>query len=107
MSHLLLDTRDQYLSSSFCAPSTLSTTSSLLVCQPKISMLSWPGYTYVFASIRWIISDCSLTMAASCPKLQELGQRGGLKSVTSDCFTHIDPSSLMVDSIASMACPRC
>jgi hypothetical protein len=25
--------------------------------------------TYVFASIRWIISVCSLTMAASCPKL--------------------------------------
>ncbi len=28
-----------------------------------------PGWTYVLASMRWIISDCSLTMPASCPKL--------------------------------------
>lgn len=31
--------------------------------------LEKPGSTYVFASMRWIISDCSLTMAASWPKL--------------------------------------
>jgi hypothetical protein len=84
MSHLLPETRDQYLSSSFCAPSTLSTTSSL----PNVrSAPPQPMDTYVFASMRSIISDCSLTMVANCPK--------------------IDPSSLMVASMASMACPRC
>lgn len=69
ISHLLLDTRFQYLRSSRCAPSTLSTTSSVL------------------ASMRWIISLCSDTMVASCPKML--------------------PSSPIVFSIASIASPRC
>lgn len=67
-SQRLPDTLDQYFSSSRCAPCTLSTTSS------------------VFASIRWIISLCSDTMVASCPK--------------------IPPSSWIVRSIASIASPR-
>src|SRR6266498_5201535 len=47
-SHLFPLTLLQYFNNSRCAPCTLSTTSS------------------VFASIRCIISDCSLTMAANC-----------------------------------------
>ena len=47
--HLFPETRDQYFISSLCAPSTLSTTSSVL------------------ASILCICSPCSETIAASCP----------------------------------------
>jgi hypothetical protein len=50
-SHLLPCTRLQYFMSSRCAPSTLSTTSSVL------------------ASIRWICSPCSDTICASWLKM--------------------------------------
>src|SRR6266516_635441 len=63
------ETLDQYFSNSLWAPSTLSTTSS------------------VFASILWLISLCSETIPASCPKML--------------------PSSFMVRSIDSIASERC
>ena len=111
ISHRLPETRDQYLSSSFCAPSTLSTTSSLLT--KRVSRLlsgleGWgaspAGHTCwrrCAGSSRTVRSPCrrAAQSCGTCRLAMDLGERECRRA-------YIDPSSLMVDSMASMACPR-
>lgn len=100
ISHLLEDALAQYLRSSLCAPPTLSTTSSVFASIRSLQAVSTrpeatnrpeankqQGLRRRKCQITHIISLCSDTIVANCPKML--------------------PSSVMVFSMASMASPLC
>jgi len=81
INHRLLDTRDQYLSSSFWAPSTLSTISSLSASQLNARIgehggfhTCWHRFSGSFQTVRWpwqpAAQNCNLSQLSACCTLE-------------------------------------